>query len=163
PRCPAVRRIRHRAPRSSPAPSAAARASTVSWPRTASTPLASPAPGKPPCCRWSSAPSRASTAHWWWPAPPGVARQSACMSARALVVVGADRRGTAFGLYELSRRIGVSPWTWWADVPPPRRQQLYVAPGRFTDAPKVRYRGIFINDEEPALGGWTRATFGGTN
>ena len=82
---------------------------------------------------------------------------------RALVVVGADRRGTAFGLYELSRRIGVSPWTWWADVPPPRRQQLYVAPGRFTDAPKVRYRGIFINDEEPALGGWTRATFGGTN
>src|SRR5690606_34311155 len=55
---------------------------------------------------------------------------------RALVVVGADRRGTAFGLYEISRRIGVSPWTWWADVPPPRRSALYVAPGRFVDAPK---------------------------
>ncbi|MDH5832898.1 glycosyl hydrolase 115 family protein [Luteimonas kalidii] len=83
--------------------------------------------------------------------------------ARALVVVGADRRGTAFGLYELSRRIGVSPWTWWADVPPPRRTSLHAAPGRFVDAPKVKYRGIFINDEEPALGGWSRATFGGTN
>lgn len=82
---------------------------------------------------------------------------------RALLVVGADRRGTAFGLYELSRRIGVSPWTWWADVPPPVRPTLHVAPGRFVDAPKVRYRGIFINDEEPALGGWIRATYGGPN
>ena len=82
---------------------------------------------------------------------------------RALLVVGADRRGTAFGLYELSRRIGVSPWTWWADVPPPRRTELHVAPGRFVDAPKVRYRGIFINDEDPALGNWSKATFGGTN
>jgi hypothetical protein len=82
---------------------------------------------------------------------------------RALLVVGADRRGTAFGLYELSRRIGVSPWTWWADVPPPVRANLHVAPGRFIDAPKVKYRGIFINDEEPALGGWIRATYGGPN
>ena len=82
---------------------------------------------------------------------------------RALLVAGADRRGTAFGLYELSRRIGVSPWTWWADVPPPRRTTLHIAPGRFVDAPKVRYRGIFINDEDPALGGWSKASFGGTN
>ena len=82
---------------------------------------------------------------------------------RALLVAGADRRGTAFGLYELSRRVGVSPWTWWADVPPPRRTTLHIAPGRFVDAPKVRYRGIFINDEDPALGGWSKATFGGTN
>ncbi len=80
---------------------------------------------------------------------------------RALLVVGADRRGTAFGLYELSRRAGVSPWTWWADVPPPRRSSLYVAPGRFVDAPKVKYRGIFINDEDPALGGWLKAHYGG--
>src|SRR5690606_18899544 len=56
---------------------------------------------------------------------------------RALVVVGADRRGTAFGLYELSRRIGVSPWTWWADVAPAQRANLHIAPGRFVDAPKV--------------------------
>jgi len=82
---------------------------------------------------------------------------------RALIVVGADRRGAAFGLYELSRRIGVSPWTWWADVPPPRRATLHVAPGRFVDAPKVKYRGIFINDEDPALGGWMRETYGGAN
>ncbi|MFC4728448.1 glycosyl hydrolase 115 family protein [Coralloluteibacterium thermophilus] len=82
---------------------------------------------------------------------------------RALLVVGSDRRGTVFGLYELSRRIGVSPWTWWADVPPPRRGTLHAAPGRFVDAPAVRYRGIFINDEDPALGGWMNATYGGPN
>ena len=82
---------------------------------------------------------------------------------RALLVIGADRRGTAFGLYELSRRIGVSPWTWWADAPPPRRSSLHIAPGRLVDAPKVKYRGIFINDEDPALGDWSKATFGGTN
>jgi len=82
---------------------------------------------------------------------------------RALIVVGADRRGTAFGLYELSRRIGVSPWTWWADVAPPRQTSLHIAPGRFVDAPSVRYRGLFINDEDPALGGWMRETYGGPN
>jgi hypothetical protein len=82
---------------------------------------------------------------------------------RALLVVGGDRRGTIFGLYELSRRIGVSPWTWWADVPPTRRDSLHAAPGRFVDAPAVRYRGIFINDEDPALGGWMKATYGGPN
>jgi len=82
---------------------------------------------------------------------------------RALLIAGADRRGTIFGLYEMSRRIGVSPWNWWADVPAPQRPDLYVAPGRFVDAPAVRYRGIFINDEDPALGGWMRATYGGPN
>ncbi|MBD9369726.1 glycosyl hydrolase 115 family protein [Xanthomonas sp. XNM01] len=82
---------------------------------------------------------------------------------RALLVAGADMRGTIFGLYELSRRIGVSPWQWWADVPAPTRSALHVAPGRFVDAPAVRYRGIFINDEDPALGSWMRATYGGPN
>ncbi len=82
---------------------------------------------------------------------------------RALLVAGGDRRGSIFGIYELSRRIGVSPWTWWADVPAPRRDDLHVAPGRFVDAPAVRYRAIFINDEDPALGGWMNATYGGPN
>lgn len=82
---------------------------------------------------------------------------------RALLIVGSDPRGTIYGLYELSRRIGVSPWAWWADVPVPRRPQLHIAPGRLLDAPTVKYRGIFLNDEEPALGGWVRATFGGFN
>ncbi len=80
--------------------------------------------------------------------------------ARALVIAGSDKRGTIFGIYELSRRLGVSPWTWWADVPVPKRDALYVAPGRSVDAPAVRYRGIFLNDEDPALGGWIRATYG---
>jgi hypothetical protein len=82
---------------------------------------------------------------------------------RALVIAGADRRGTIFGIYDLSSRIGVSPWHYWADVPVRHRASLYVTAGRRIDAPKVRYRGIFINDEEPALGNWARGTFGGIN
>ncbi|HEY0504893.1 MAG TPA: glycosyl hydrolase 115 family protein, partial [Lysobacter sp.] len=82
---------------------------------------------------------------------------------RALIVAGADKRGTIFGLYEVSRRLGVSPWNWWADVPVQARSTRYVAPGRFVDAPQVRYRGIFLNDEDPALGGWMKATYGGPN
>lgn len=82
---------------------------------------------------------------------------------RALIVAGADRRGTIFGLYELSRRLGVSPWNWWADVPVQTRKTRYIAPGRHVDAPQVRYRGIFLNDEDPALGGWIKATYGGPN
>ena len=81
---------------------------------------------------------------------------------RALVVAGADKRGTIYGLYELSEQIGVSPWYWWADVPPRRRDALFVPAGtRLTDAPVVRYRGIFINDEAPALTGWAQEKFGG--
>jgi len=83
--------------------------------------------------------------------------------ARALVIAGADRRGTIFGIYDLSRRIGVSPWSWWADVPVPHRDRLFVTAGRRADWPRVRYRGIFINDEDPALLSWTRRTFGGFN
>jgi hypothetical protein len=82
---------------------------------------------------------------------------------RALVIAGSDKRGTIFGMYELSRQIGVSPWYWWADVPPRKVNALYVLPGRHVDQPKVKYRGIFINDEEPALGGWAREKFGGVN
>ncbi len=82
---------------------------------------------------------------------------------RALVIAGADKRGTIFGAYHLSERIGVSPWHYWADVPVVRKDQLYVVPGRLAEKPAVRYRGIFINDEEPALGNWARQTFGGFN
>ncbi|MGN7160904.1 glycosyl hydrolase 115 family protein [Sphingomonas sp. SAFR-052] len=82
---------------------------------------------------------------------------------RALVIVGADKRGAIFGTYDLSRRAGVSPWSWWADVPVPVRPNLYVTAGRRIDAPQVRYRGIFLNDEEPALGEWARSSFGGVN
>lgn len=82
---------------------------------------------------------------------------------RALVIVGSDRRGAAYGLYDLSEKIGVSPWHWWADVPVERRGTLYLTPGARTDAPAVRYRGFFINDEDPALSGWAKGRFGGVN
>ena len=79
---------------------------------------------------------------------------------RALVVVGGDRRGTAYGAYELSRAIGVSPWRWWADVPPPRRERLYLAAGtRRFGPPSVKYRGIFLNDEDWGLQPWAAHTF----
>jgi hypothetical protein len=80
---------------------------------------------------------------------------------RALVIAGADKRGTIYGIYELSQQIGVSPWNWWADVPPKHHEQLYVPSGyKQFDAPTVQYRGIFLNDEEPALGGWVREHYG---
>ena len=83
---------------------------------------------------------------------------------RALVVAGSDRRGAIFGVYDVSEQIGVSPWHWWADVPVRHRDQLYVRPGRYVrPSPAVRYRGLFINDEAPALSGWTREKFGGFN
>ncbi|MBX6365666.1 MAG: glycosyl hydrolase 115 family protein, partial [Gemmatimonadetes bacterium] len=82
----------------------------------------------------------------------------------ALVVAGSDKRGTIYGVYDLSAQIGVSPWYWWADVPVRHRADLYVLPGRHTQGePAVRYRGIFLNDEAPALSGWARETFGGFN
>ena len=72
-----------------------------------------------------------------------------------LAIIGSDRRGTAFGLMALSEAIGVSPWYWWADVTPARKQALYVEPGTFSQGePSVQYRGIFINDER--FGGWAR-------
>ncbi|HEU0054937.1 MAG TPA: glycosyl hydrolase 115 family protein, partial [Longimicrobium sp.] len=83
---------------------------------------------------------------------------------RALVIAGSDRRGTIYGIYDLSAQIGVSPWYWWADVPVTRMSAVHVLPGRHTRGePAVRYRGIFINDEAPALSGWARRTFGGFN
>lgn len=83
---------------------------------------------------------------------------------QALVIFGSDKRGTIFGMYELSRESGVSPWYWWADVPAQKKEELHVAAGFHSmGEPKVKYRGIFINDEAPALTGWSRETFGGFN
>lgn len=80
---------------------------------------------------------------------------------RALVIAGADKRGTIYGIYDLSERAGVSPWTWWADVPVPHRPDLSVLAGSRADWPRVKYRGIFINDEKPALYGWVNHHYGG--
>lgn len=82
---------------------------------------------------------------------------------RALVIVGADRRGAVFGTYDISEKIGVSPWYWFADVPVAHRANLFVTAGSRRDQPGVRYRGFFINDEDPAFSGWARKKFGGVN
>jgi hypothetical protein len=79
---------------------------------------------------------------------------------QALVIVGSDRRGTAFGVYELSQAIGVSPWYWWADVTPAKKSALFVTAGlRRLGPPSVQYRGIFINDEDWGLQPWAAKTF----
>ena len=84
-------------------------------------------------------------------------------AASMLIIVGSDRRGTAFGVFELSRQLGVSPWYWWADVPVKKKSSIYIKPITITDSPRVRYRGIFINDEAPALSNWSKEKFGGFN
>ncbi|MFL6256282.1 MAG: glycosyl hydrolase 115 family protein [Pyrinomonadaceae bacterium] len=76
-----------------------------------------------------------------------------------LVVVGSDRRGTAFGVYELAKAVGVSPWYWWADVVPEHHRQLFVAVGtRRAGPPSVKYRGVFLNDEDWGLQPWAAKT-----
>lgn len=78
----------------------------------------------------------------------------------ALVIAGADRRGTAYGVYTLSQALGVSPWHWWADVAPLRRGPLYLRlPAPLHDGPAVAYRGLFINDEDWGLFPWAARTF----
>ncbi len=77
-----------------------------------------------------------------------------------LVVAGSDRRGTIYGIYELSKQMGVSPWYWWADVPVAHHNNIYVRLGRYvTPSPTVRYRGIFINDEDWGLKPWAAKNF----
>ncbi len=83
---------------------------------------------------------------------------------RAIVIAGSDKRGTIYGIYDVSQQIGVSPWYWWADVPPEKAKSLFVVPGRYVQGPPaVKYRGIFINNEAPAFSGWTKEKFGGAN
>ncbi|MDI4632188.1 glycosyl hydrolase 115 family protein [Pelomonas sp. V22] len=89
-----------------------------------------------------------------------VVRQPAPGVAAALVIAGADRRGTAYGVYTLSQALGVSPWHWWADVAPLKRGLLYLSlPKPWTEGPAVRYRGLFINDEDWGLFPWASQTF----
>ncbi|KAI0473912.1 hypothetical protein GGR56DRAFT_556660 [Xylariaceae sp. FL0804] len=103
--------------------------------------------------------------------------------ARALVIAGSDPRGAIFGLYDVSEQIGVSPWYWWADVAVPTRRDIYALVGAGGGAgaqnkteknenknnkkktqgpPSVRYRGFFLNDEQPALSGWVARNYADT-
>ena len=78
-----------------------------------------------------------------------------------LVIAGSDKRGTVFGIYELTKQMGVSPWYYWADVPIEQHEALYIKKGEYTDGePSVRYRGLFLNDEAPCLTTWVKNTFG---
>ena len=88
--------------------------------------------------------------------------------ASGLVIVGSDKRGTIYGIYDLSEQMGVSPWYWWADVIPGHKDALFVKLGKYVQGPPaVKYRRIFLNDEAPDLSNWITNQFGlvppGTN
>ncbi|MDR2674241.1 MAG: glycosyl hydrolase 115 family protein [Opitutaceae bacterium] len=84
--------------------------------------------------------------------------------ASALVIAGGNKRGVAYGVFELTKQMGVSPWHWWADVPVKKKPEIHIKSGaQLVDAPKIKYRGIFINDEAPCLTGWSDEKFGGRN
>lgn len=80
---------------------------------------------------------------------------------QSLVIAGSDKRGTIYGIYELSEQIGVSPWYFWADVPTQHQDNLSMECGTWTvNEPAVMYRGLFLNDESPCLTTWVRNTYG---
>jgi hypothetical protein len=82
------------------------------------------------------------------------------LGSTALVIAGSDLRGTVFGIYDISRQIGVSPWYWWADVPPKKRNYIFAEDKPKTQGPpSVKFRGIFFNDESPGLTGWAGNVF----
>ncbi len=77
-----------------------------------------------------------------------------------VLIAGSDRRGAVFGTVDLSRQLGVSPWEWWADVTPRHHDRLAIDDATFTSkSPSVKYRGIFINDEDWGLEPWAAKTF----
>lgn len=80
--------------------------------------------------------------------------------AKALIIAGSDTRGTAYGVFTLSEKLGISPWYWWADVPVRNQKELSIQVPDFVSAPPaVKYRGIFINDEDWGLQPWAAKTF----
>jgi len=90
-----------------------------------------------------------------------VVREPAPGVAHALVIAGSDKRGTIYGVYDLSEQMGVSPWYLWADVPAGHKGAVYVKAGKFVQGPpSVKYRGIFLNDEAPDLTNWVAEKFG---
>jgi hypothetical protein len=77
-----------------------------------------------------------------------------------VVIAGADRRGAVYGTVDLSRQLGVSPWEWWADVAPRRHDRLTIDDAEVASkAPSVKYRGIFLNDEDWGLEPWAAKTY----
>lgn len=81
---------------------------------------------------------------------------------KALVIAGSDKRGTIYGLYRISEMMGVSPWVYWADINPAHKDTVsfkYSELRTTSKEPSVKYRGIFLNDEEPSLGTWVNNKF----
>lgn len=78
---------------------------------------------------------------------------------KTLVIAGSDRRGTAYGVFSVSEAIGVSPWYWWADVPVVHQDKLFVKAGYTSETPSIKYRGIFINDEDWGMKPWSEKNF----
>lgn len=83
----------------------------------------------------------------------------------ALIIAGSDKRGTIYGIFDVSERIGVSPLVYWGDVVPKKKAEVCVdiGDGFTSKEPSVKYRGLFINDDWPAFGGWCHQRFGGYN
>jgi hypothetical protein len=79
---------------------------------------------------------------------------------KAFIIAGTNPRGTAYGVYAISERIGISPWYWWADVPVVQQNELVLTQNTFqSKAPSIKYRGIFLNDEDWGLRPWASKTF----
>ncbi|WP_379147404.1 glycosyl hydrolase 115 family protein [Paenibacillus sp. sgz500992] len=85
---------------------------------------------------------------------------------QGLVIAGSDKRGTIYGIYAISERIGVSPWVFWGDVVPDKKPLLAFSAEQLNSTskePSVKYRGIFLNDDWPSLGSWVTQAFGDFN
>ena len=83
-----------------------------------------------------------------------------------LVIAGSDKRGTIYGIYHISEKMGVSPWVYWGDVIPAQKDKVsfpYASYSYTSKEPSVKYRGIFLNDEAPSLSGWVKKKFGNYN
>ena len=79
---------------------------------------------------------------------------------QAMVIAGSDKRGAIYGLYDVSEQIGVSPWYWWADVPAQQKSTIYALNStKVQGPPAVKFRGLFFNDEQPALSDWVEANY----
>jgi hypothetical protein len=82
--------------------------------------------------------------------------------ASALVIAGSDKRGTIYGIYDISEQIGVSPWYWFSDVATALRTDIYALNvHKVQGSPSVKYRGIFLNDKQPALTNGVEEKYGG--
>ncbi|MDE7323497.1 MAG: glycosyl hydrolase 115 family protein [Lachnospiraceae bacterium] len=93
----------------------------------------------------------------------GIIEKKGAEAHHTLVIAGSDKRGTIYGLFHLSELIGVSPWIYFADVMPDKKNQVILTEdvNTLSKEPSVKYRGFFINDEWPSFGNWTFRHFGG--